>query len=171
MSDPKALRAFGHPLRQRILLELAWRDHARAADLAQALGEPANSISFHLRTLAAAGLVAEAPEHARDRRDRVWRRVADRFEVDSSAPGYEAFTAPLLRWTRETLADTKNPRRRASVTQIPLTQDELAQLAAEVDAVVARWSTHGRRAAEEHPDDGSRILYQAVFLAGPPDAA
>lgn len=45
VQDPAALRAIAHPLRQRILMELAVLGHARAADLARATGEPANSVS------------------------------------------------------------------------------------------------------------------------------
>jgi len=66
------LKAFAHPLRRRILRLFSRHDHLRAADIAADLGVAANSISFHLRALADAGLVVEAPEHARDRRDRVW---------------------------------------------------------------------------------------------------
>ena len=39
---------------------------------------PANQASFHLRQLAKYGLVEEAPDAARDRRDRVWRMVNER---------------------------------------------------------------------------------------------
>lgn len=67
------LKAYAHPLRRRIARALVRLDHARAADLAAELGLPANSISFHLRVLADAGLIEEAPERARDRRDRVWK--------------------------------------------------------------------------------------------------
>ena len=57
----------------------------RAADVARELGIPANQASFHLRQLAKYGLVEEAPEEARDRRDRVWR-VAD----ERGVPGQPA---------------------------------------------------------------------------------
>lgn len=75
----RMLKAMAHPLRRRILRELARLGvrGGRAADLAVALDEPANSLSFHLRTLADADLIREAPALARDRRDRVWVRVAD----------------------------------------------------------------------------------------------
>lgn len=75
------LKAMSHPLRRRILKVLSARDYARAADLAAELDAPANSVSFHLRTLADAGLIAEAPEHARDRRDRVWTAVSGAFTI------------------------------------------------------------------------------------------
>lgn len=67
------LKAMAHPLRQRILQLLRQRRHLRAADAAAELAEPANKVSFHLRVLADAGLIEEAPEKARDGRDRVWK--------------------------------------------------------------------------------------------------
>lgn len=67
------LKAFTHPLRRQILRLLAKREYLRAADVAEALDVPANKVSFHLRVLADAGLLVEAPEYARDRRDRVWK--------------------------------------------------------------------------------------------------
>lgn len=87
VSTPEALRAFAHPLRQRLIHELSILKHARAADLAEVLDEPANAISFHLRALARAGLITEAPEHARDRRDRVWKPVAESYALDRKVPG------------------------------------------------------------------------------------
>lgn len=72
VTDVATLRALAHPVRQRILIELSIRRSLRAADLADIIGEPANAISYHLRSLAKAGLLIEAPELARDSRDRVW---------------------------------------------------------------------------------------------------
>ena len=66
------LKAFSHPVRRAILRALDRLDAARAADLADALDIPANRLSFHLRTLADAGIITEDPSRARDRRDRVW---------------------------------------------------------------------------------------------------
>lgn len=69
------LKAMAHPIRRRILRLLPRRTFVRAADVAAELGEPANKVSFHLRVLADAGLIVEAPEQARDRRDRVWTQT------------------------------------------------------------------------------------------------
>ncbi|GAA3910454.1 ArsR/SmtB family transcription factor [Microbacterium invictum] len=66
------MKAYSHPLRRQIVRLIARREYLRAADIAEALDVPANSASFHLRVLAEAGLIVEAPEKARDRRDRVW---------------------------------------------------------------------------------------------------
>ncbi|WP_202980477.1 winged helix-turn-helix domain-containing protein [Microbacterium caowuchunii] len=77
------LKAMAHPVRMQIEQALDRRGFARAADLAADLGLPANQVSFHLRVLAAAELIEEAPEHARDRRDRVWRRAPQMWQLGS----------------------------------------------------------------------------------------
>src|SRR5918998_4995830 len=73
VNDPRVLRALAHPVRGRILDEIEAAGPVRAADVARQLSIPANQASFHLRQLAKYGLVEEAPELARDGRDRVWR--------------------------------------------------------------------------------------------------
>lgn len=77
------LKAYAHPLRRRIARAVAARGYARAADLAADLGVPANSVSFHLRVLANAGMLEEDSEHARDKRDRVWKTVDGAWTVGS----------------------------------------------------------------------------------------
>lgn len=75
------LRAMAHPLRLEIMERVGRRGTARAADIAADLGLPANSVSYHLRILARGGVIEEAPEAARDRRDRVWRLVQVSFNT------------------------------------------------------------------------------------------
>ncbi len=65
----------GQLLRRRILAELSAVEAARATDLAARLGMPANSLGFHLRVLAEAHIIEDAPELARDKHDRVWLAV------------------------------------------------------------------------------------------------
>jgi predicted ArsR family transcriptional regulator len=79
----------------RVLDELELGGPLRAVDIAANLGIPANQASFHLRQLAKYGLIVEAPEAARDGRDRVWRAVnEDGMRLDLSeleqAPGGKA---------------------------------------------------------------------------------
>lgn len=73
VSDPEALRAFAHPLRLRILTEIAEVGRSNVVGVAGRLGEPANSVSYHLSILARHGLVvpAEPPEGA-TKRERWW---------------------------------------------------------------------------------------------------
>ena len=84
ITDPRVLRAIAHPTRTRVLDELEMAGPQRAADIAEALGIPANQASFHLRQLAKYGLIEEAPEAARDGRDRVWKAVDEEMAVDLS---------------------------------------------------------------------------------------
>lgn len=84
------LRAMAHPLRMQIVERVGRRGTARAADLASDLGVPANSISYHLRILARGGVITEAPEAARDRRDRVWTlRQHSFYHGPGDAPDHE----------------------------------------------------------------------------------
>ncbi|MFD5224131.1 helix-turn-helix domain-containing protein [Microbacterium sp. NPDC058342] len=75
------LKAFANPLRRDMMRVFARREFIRAADIAEELGEPANKISFHLRVMADAGLIVEAPEKARDGRDRVWTPIREALSV------------------------------------------------------------------------------------------
>ncbi|MGF3057370.1 ArsR/SmtB family transcription factor [Microbacterium sp. YY-01] len=93
------LKALANPLRQEIMRVVMREQFARAADIAVALDEPANKVSFHLRVLADAELIAEAPEKARDRRDRVWAAVPASLNVGGpEAPiTDEALSSALIR--------------------------------------------------------------------------
>ncbi|PFG31563.1 winged helix-turn-helix domain-containing protein [Paramicrobacterium agarici] len=83
------LKAMTHPLRRQLVRALTKRMYARAADLAQELNVPANSVSFHLRVLADAGLIMEAPEKTNDKRDRVWTPTRGSLNVGSPDYGAE----------------------------------------------------------------------------------
>ncbi|WP_372968330.1 helix-turn-helix domain-containing protein [Microbacterium sp.] len=115
------LKAYAHPLRRRMIRLFARRDHLRAADVAADLDVPANSASFHLRVLADAGLIEEAPEHARDRRDRVWKACKGAINVGgpehpvpdealgtamvrSLADDHQQMMARVVAWTPEYLS-------------------------------------------------------------------
>jgi DNA-binding transcriptional ArsR family regulator len=67
--------AAGHPLRRRLIELLSVEGPATASRLADATDQLVGNISHHLKMLARAGLVEEAPELARDRRERWWRAV------------------------------------------------------------------------------------------------
>ncbi|QFG67884.1 winged helix-turn-helix domain-containing protein [Ornithinimicrobium pratense] len=112
MTSPM-LKAMTHPLRRRIVSLMRHDQPMRAVDLARQLDVPANSVSFHLRTLADAGMIIEAPEHARDRRDRVWVAAGDGFSVPD--PG--------------TLQEEDEPALRAYLDQAGIDLQELVRTA------------------------------------------
>jgi DNA-binding transcriptional ArsR family regulator len=61
LTDPRALRAYAHPVRGKLVGLLRRRGPLTATQAAQLLGESSGTTSFHLRQLAKYGLVEEAP--------------------------------------------------------------------------------------------------------------
>ncbi len=162
--DPRVLRAIAHPVRIRILEELGATGPMRAVDVAGALGVPANQASFHLRQLAKYGLVVEAPEAARDGRDRVWRAAHESgLSVDpktlAELPGGKAAVAVFRSsWTagahdavdRAALADQRTDARvMFSDTALRLTRDDAQAFGDALNDLVETWRLRGRAAPQE----------------------
>jgi DNA-binding transcriptional ArsR family regulator len=170
ITSPEMLRALSHPMRQEILAVLIEAEHARATDIAKLLGEPANAVSHHLRVLAKAGLIGEAPEEARDKRDRVWRKLYDAFELDTKMAGADAFTGPMLEWARAMMTEDRSvvpddPRATRTVSQLTarLTKQEALEMADELNKVVKKWS---RRALDDTAHNDERVQHLALLLVG-----
>ncbi|MFC4373009.1 helix-turn-helix domain-containing protein [Nocardia halotolerans] len=83
ITDPAALRALAHPLRQRILRALAESGPATATALGAQLGHNTGATSYHLRRLAEHSFIEEAPELAKGK-ERWWRspRKDLRYRMD-----------------------------------------------------------------------------------------
>ncbi|MEU6237293.1 helix-turn-helix domain-containing protein [Kitasatospora sp. NPDC047058] len=73
ISDSRVLAALTHPLRRRLLDVLKVGGAATVGLLAERTGQAVGNVSHHLKVLAGADLIEEAPELARDRRERWWR--------------------------------------------------------------------------------------------------
>ena len=73
LTDPRQMRALAHPLRLRLLGMLRIDGPATATVLADEVDESTALVSYHLRSLASHGFIHEAPELARDGRERWWR--------------------------------------------------------------------------------------------------
>lgn len=67
------IAAIHHPVRRRLIDLLGVDGPATASQLAERTGELVGNISHHLKVLAAAEVIEEAPELARNRRERWWR--------------------------------------------------------------------------------------------------
>ncbi|MFB7270438.1 ArsR/SmtB family transcription factor [Streptomyces sp. NPDC056244] len=166
ITDSRVLAAMAHPARRRLLDLLKLDGPATASGLAQQTGEAVGNVSHHLRALAEAGLIEEAPELARDRRERWWRRTTPTL-CWSSADFAEDAAGEAVAHAVESLnleRQTGHVRRWADRPQaeqarwplgpfsheawLRVTDAELAQFAAEIGAVVDRW------ADRELPDDG-----------------
>lgn len=97
LTDPSVLRALGHPARLRILDVLAERGGATATQCAEVVDLSPSACSWHLRQLAAAGLVRDAGRRGDDSsggessrggrgggdgRERVWEATVPAWQVD-----------------------------------------------------------------------------------------
>jgi DNA-binding transcriptional ArsR family regulator len=180
ISDSPTLSAMSHPLRRRLLDLLKLDGPATVGMLAEHTGEAPGNISHHLRVLADAELIAEAPELARDRRERWWRRTADRLQWSSTDFADDASAEVIARaaqalnleqqvsivrtWAAASAAEQARwPTGPFSTdTWMRVTDDELAQLAAEVTAVIVRW------AERPLPDDGQERSPVFAFALGVP---
>src|ERR687889_2872168 len=82
---PAFVRLAAHPVRWRLMSELAVGDH-RVRELVARIGEPQNLVSYHLRLLRDGGLVTSARSSA-DRRDSYYRLDLDRCAQGLGASG------------------------------------------------------------------------------------
>ncbi|MFF8836798.1 winged helix-turn-helix domain-containing protein [Streptomyces sp. NPDC015130] len=82
LTDPRALRAYAHPLRMTLVGLLRSSGPFTATKAAELTGESVANCSYHLRTLAKYGLVEEAP--GGKGREKPWRATARYTEW----PGY-----------------------------------------------------------------------------------
>jgi DNA-binding transcriptional ArsR family regulator len=69
------LAAMTHPVRRRMIDLLSVNGPATVGMLAEQTGVRVGSASHHVKVMAGAGLIQEAPELARDRRESWWRIV------------------------------------------------------------------------------------------------
>ncbi|MFF5775091.1 helix-turn-helix domain-containing protein [Streptomyces californicus] len=92
--DARTLRAVAHPLRLRLLNALREFGPATASGLGGRLGESSGATSYHLRQMAEAGLVEDAPELGKGR-ERWWRSVHDGSIFESSA--FRQHADPVVR--------------------------------------------------------------------------
>ncbi|MEH0984242.1 ArsR/SmtB family transcription factor [Micromonospora sp. CPCC 205556] len=180
ITDSRVLAAMSHPLRRRLLDVLKVHGASTVGMLAERTGQAPANISHHLKVLAAGDLVVEAPELARDRRERWWRLAtrglrwshAD-FEADPAARAVAdaATSLNLDRHVAHARAwHAAADEERAAWGQGPfstdrwlhLTPDELAELGREVIDLLARWGDR------EIPDDGRERRPVFLFAHGVP---
>ncbi|MFE2979122.1 ArsR/SmtB family transcription factor [Streptomyces sp. NPDC059258] len=83
--DTARLRVLAHPLRVNVLALLRQRGPSTATRIADELGINPGSASYHLRRLAAGGLIVEAPERGTGRER--WWESAHRQSIHDPAIG------------------------------------------------------------------------------------
>jgi DNA-binding transcriptional ArsR family regulator len=179
LTDARALAALANPLRSRMVDALSVDGPSTASALAVRTGQAVGSASHHLKVLAQAGLVEEAPELARDRRERWWRLVAPstrwsraEFRHDPAAvsAAIAAETVAMQRQferARDWLANAEgagewDAAAFASQTWLTVTPGELREFSEELVALTARWRHR------DVPDDGAERETVFVFARGFP---
>lgn len=166
LTDATAVRAVAHPLRMRLLSLLRRDGPATASALAAVVDEVPASTSYHLRILARHGFIVEAPELARDGRERWWRAAhdlttwepAEMLDDPDLAVAAQALEEGVVRHYEQLLAAWRAERgtwardwvaaSRMSDRLLWLTPGQLAALGAELDAVLDRWATAADPATE-----------------------
>ncbi|MFI5839568.1 ArsR/SmtB family transcription factor [Catenuloplanes sp. NPDC051500] len=83
ISDPRVMRALAHPARLAIMEHLgSTGESVTATSCAEVAGLSPSATSYHLRALAKAGLVEEAPSRG-DGRERLWQPTVPAFAIDA----------------------------------------------------------------------------------------
>ncbi|MEH0842317.1 metalloregulator ArsR/SmtB family transcription factor [Micromonospora sp. CPCC 205711] len=174
VTDSRVLAAMSHPLRRRLMDVLKVDGPSTVGMLAERTDQAPANVSHHLRVLAAAELVVEAPERARDRRERWWRLVTrgvrwsnTDFDADPAARAVADAATSLNLDRHVALARAWHAADESAQAAwgdgpfstdrwLRLTPEELAELGREVIDLLARWGDR------EIPDDGRDR--QPVFL-------
>jgi DNA-binding transcriptional ArsR family regulator len=180
VTDSRVLAALSHPLRRRLMDVLKVYGPQTVSQLAERTDQAVANVSHHLKVLGACDLIEEAPELARNRRERWWRRVsaslrwatadfdgdpataavasaAESLNLDHHAGLVRAWfatdEAERARWESSAFGADK---------WLHLTPAELAALERDVLDVFARW------ADRDLPDDGERREPVFVFAYAVP---
>ncbi len=184
LSDPRALRAYAHPTRMRLVGLLRGQGPLTATQAAELTGESVASCSYHLRMLAKYGLVETA--EGGQGREKPWRATA-RFTSwpNSSADVAVAEASDALSlavaeryfelMTKRLEArggDTREWREaeRTSDTQLYLTAAELTELEERMDELLRPYAD--RLAHPDRRPDGARLvtLIRAAIASSPDPA-
>ena len=179
ITDSKVLAALSHPVRRRLMDVLDVYGAATVGGMAERTGQAVGNISHHVKVLAAAGLIAEAPELAKDRRERWWRLVSASLHWtardfdDDPADQAVAMAAASLNLERHLglvrawhAVREERPRWNGAAFSpqqwVRLTPEELGEVEREMLDVLRRWA-HRRPA-----DDGRNGEPVFLFVHGVP---
>nr|MDT0661326.1 helix-turn-helix domain-containing protein [Micromonospora sp. DSM 115978] len=173
ITDPQVMRALAHPARLAILDHLSSTEEAvTATGCAEVVGLSPSATSYHLRALARAGMVEEAPSRG-DARERLWRSAAPTWTIDAGQNAspetraaeqalIEVFVARHLDRVRNWLAragDTSKEWYDAAMmsdTTLLITADELTELNTAVLALMEPYKRRNRLAGPA--TEGARVV-------------
>jgi DNA-binding transcriptional ArsR family regulator len=169
LTDVKALRAYAHPVRGKLIVALRTRGPLTATQAGRLLGESSGTASFHLRQLAKYGLVEEAGGGTG--REKPWRATATSTSWDEIQPTPEAteaaraltasvaqsYSEELQRWLAAVPDESEEWQRAAFIGDrfLWVTADELAEIGRELLAVTDKYFERQTRPELRPP--GSRL--------------
>lgn len=150
ISDPTAMRALAHPTRLALLEILAGEGQATATRCAELSGQSVASCSFHLRTLGRHGFIEAVPGPGREK---PWRPTSLRQQItsegnESTRTAGAAFgefflgheVARIRAWMQRRGEESEAWQQASIMSGATawLTPEELAEISAEVDALIER---------------------------------
>jgi DNA-binding transcriptional ArsR family regulator len=183
--DPKIMRALAHPARMAIVEHLMTTTAAATAtECAEVVGLSPSATSYHLRALARAGLIEEAPSRG-DGRERLWQSPEHGLELDADSrndPEARAAEQDLvtvllnrqhakaLAWFAVSFDEPADWRDAASFFEARLlvTAEELAELRHSIADLMEPYRYRRRR---DDPPPGARPVAAITHLFPEPASA
>jgi hypothetical protein len=183
LTDPRAMRAYAHPVRIALIGLLRTQGPLTATQAAEQLGESSGTCSFHLRQLAKYGFCEEAGGGRG--REKPWRATAaftswgaagDDPELADAGRHLDAivtqhYLGRISRWLADRSDDAPEWQRASGYgdLMVPLTAGELQALRADIQALVDPYL--GRVTGDADPPDGSRRVALIHFEFPEPGAS
>jgi predicted ArsR family transcriptional regulator len=179
--DTSTMKALSHPLRVQMVGILRRFGPATATTLAQRLGINTGATSYHLRQLAAYGLIVEDQTQG-NARDRWWKAAHQRTYLQAGDFRSEDTTAYLT-----TIAEVHAASLRRAAQEMPslpeewrdvgtmsdywllLTPEETTAMLEELDEVVSRYRSH--EDVDRAPETARRVTVQLEAFRTPGDEA
>jgi DNA-binding transcriptional ArsR family regulator len=176
LTDTAVVDALAHPVRLDVLGYLASSGPATASACARAVGDTPSNCSYHLRVLAAHGLVER--DESGDGRSRPWRATITGFTIGADTADAEVgatrvlaaeveldhhIAREYLRRKHELPAQWREADSHASFG-LALSTDELAMMLRRIDAVVRPYLAATRTDA---PDDAEHVHLSLMALPRP----
>lgn len=184
--DPRSMRALAHPVRLAILSRLQGHGPSTATALAPLVGASPSVTSWHLRHLAAHGLVRDADLEA-DGRQRWWEAVGSGFRFVPTGDDADLDAASLLsrvmfdqaahlpgQWAVDVEPLLEPEWRRSaglSNTTIVVTADELAEIESAIEELLAPYVLRKVTGSETTTQGARRTRLLRYVLPTAPAAA